>query len=153
MAAMAGFDEHGLHRKEATAADVNQKSDPSVIVIDEEGIARAKEQLCDVLVNGRIDLESLGVSEQIRDNDEMFRKVWIESHDWGDINLNHTTQELFRRRQCSERINSLACCFVNTCVEQNVIYLRKEALPKSLGRVMALEGVPHFVFAPGLDHT
>nr|GMD77068.1 hypothetical protein Iba_chr13bCG16300 [Ipomoea batatas] len=70
MAAMAGFDDHGLHRKEVTAADLNHKSVPSVIVIDEEGIARAKEQLCDVLVNGRIDLESLGVPEQIRDNDE-----------------------------------------------------------------------------------
>nr|GMD51197.1 hypothetical protein Iba_chr11bCG0010 [Ipomoea batatas] len=100
MATMADSGDNGLYCKGDPTANLNQKNDPPVIVIDEEGIARvrfakspsvisdpstskaneipAKEQLCDVLVNGRIDLESLGVPEQIRDNDEVILRAGIK---------------------------------------------------------------------------
>lgn len=32
-----------------------------------------------------------------------------------------------------------------------MVFWKKEGLPRSLGRILTLEGIPHFVFAPGVD--
>nr|GME14058.1 uncharacterized protein LOC109147873 [Ipomoea batatas] len=53
--------------------------------------------------------------------------------------------------QCTERVNCVADCFVNASANVNIAYIKKDALPRGIGRVLALEGVPHFVFVPGLD--
>lgn len=52
---------------------------------------------------------------------------------------------------CNVRVNCVVLCLVECCRGLNIIFTRQEGLPRSMGRVLALEGIPHFLFAPGID--
>nr|GMD04662.1 uncharacterized protein LOC109149028 [Ipomoea batatas] len=88
---------------------------------------------------------------------EKIRRLIVESSDWqwlDDGDLSRFSEEVqVVVNQCTERVNCVADCFVNACANVNVIYIKKDALPRGIGRVLALEGVPHFVFVPGLDFS
>lgn len=64
------------------------------------------------------------VKEMLHDCEEwcskkMICKVWVESHSWSGIEMNSTNQGvMMRRSQCSEKVNTMACC----CVGQNVVF-------------------------------
>nr|GMC80114.1 ribosomal protein S7 [Ipomoea batatas] len=83
------------------------------------------------------------------------RKMILESSDWQRVDvgdLSRFSEEVqVVVNQCTERVNCVADCFVNASANVNIAYIKKDALPRGIGRVLALEGVPHFVFVPGLD--
>nr|GME03902.1 uncharacterized protein LOC109149028 [Ipomoea batatas] len=58
-------------------------------------------------------------------------------------------QGLIRVNKCAARVNVVAACLVELCVGANVSFWREEGLPRGLGRILALEGIPHFVVGPG----
>nr|GMC71024.1 uncharacterized protein LOC109147873 [Ipomoea batatas] len=97
-------------------------------------------------VLGQIDEEGNEI-EKINENEIDPGPDWL-----GDGDLSRFSEEVqVIENQCTDRINCVADCFVNACANVSVIYIKKDALPRGIGRVLALEGVPHFVFVPGLD--
>nr|GLL30572.1 uncharacterized protein LOC109149028 [Ipomoea trifida] len=83
----------------------------------------------------------------------MITRVVFESNEWSgyrNMELEEYTMNV-GRVQCAERVNAVAQCLVNWGPGLNVVYWKKEGLPRGLGRILALEGIPHFVFGPGVD--
>nr|GMC54419.1 peptide upstream ORF protein [Ipomoea batatas] len=85
-------------------------------------------------------------------NDMM--NICLEADSWDGIEVDvdrWAPHGLIRTFKCAERVNVVAACLVELCVGANVSIRRREGLPKGLGRILALEGIPHFVFGPGAD--
>nr|GLL30574.1 uncharacterized protein LOC109149028 [Ipomoea trifida] len=83
----------------------------------------------------------------------MITRVVFESNEWSgyrNMELEEYTMNV-GRVQCADRVNAVAQCLVNWGPGLNVVYWKKEGLPRGLGRILALEGIPHFVFGPGVD--
>nr|GLL43424.1 uncharacterized protein LOC109147873 [Ipomoea trifida] len=80
-------------------------------------------------------------------------KVAFETDDWRGLDTVDFDDPTIRctKLKCASRINAVAVSLVNCGHGLNVMYLRKEGLPRGLGRILALEGIPHFVFGPGPD--
>ncbi|XP_019151077.1 PREDICTED: uncharacterized protein LOC109147873 [Ipomoea nil] len=82
-------------------------------------------------------------------------KVIFETSNWRGIELNglDTAQgSWIRKETCLERVNCVASCLANRCCDLNIIFNKVEGLPRGLDHLLALEGVPHFVFLPGIDN-
>nr|GME03900.1 uncharacterized protein LOC109149028 [Ipomoea batatas]GME03901.1 uncharacterized protein LOC109149028 [Ipomoea batatas] len=80
--------------------------------------------------------------------------ICLEADSWDGIEVDvdrWAPHGLIRIFKCAERVNVVAACLVELCVGANVSFWRREGLPKGLGRILALEGIPHFVFGPGAD--
>lgn len=81
--------------------------------------------------------------------------VVFEAADWRNLEEDEwrtcCTGIQIRANRCAERVNVVADCLLRSCPGLNVFFWRKEGLPRGLGRILALEGIPHFVFGPGVD--
>nr|GLL34370.1 uncharacterized protein LOC109149028 [Ipomoea trifida] len=78
--------------------------------------------------------------------------ICIEAESWEGIEMDRwAPQGLIRVNKCAARVNVVAACLVELCVGANVSFWKEEGLPKGLGRILALEGIPHFVVGPGVD--
>nr|GMD04665.1 uncharacterized protein LOC109162453 [Ipomoea batatas] len=55
--------------------------------------------------------------------------------------------------RCSTQVNCLVHCVVDRCTDLNMIFLKEGSLPCGFARLMALEGIPHFVVFPGHDYA
>lgn len=82
-----------------------------------------------------------------------YYSVFLETEDWRGLkedimDISHLS---IKKIQCASRVNCVAKCLVNSCKGSNVIFCSREGLPRGLGRILALEGIPHFVVAPGVD--
>ncbi|XP_019159332.1 PREDICTED: uncharacterized protein LOC109156012 [Ipomoea nil] len=51
----------------------------------------------------------------------------------------------------NERVNAVARCLTRMCAGMCIWFLNGCGLPRGLDRVLALEGIPHFVLLPGMD--
>nr|GMD59275.1 uncharacterized protein LOC109149028 [Ipomoea batatas] len=77
--------------------------------------------------------------------------ICLEADSWVGVDLEvnrWAPPVMIRTNKCAERANVVVACLVNICEGSNISFWRKEGLPRSLGRILALEGVPHFVFGP-----
>nr|GME03904.1 uncharacterized protein LOC109149028 [Ipomoea batatas] len=80
--------------------------------------------------------------------------ICLEADSWDGVDVDvgrWAPQGFIRLSKCAAKINVVAACLVELCVGANVSFWRREGLPKGLGRILALEGIPHFVFGPGND--
>nr|GMD29914.1 uncharacterized protein LOC109149028 [Ipomoea batatas] len=81
--------------------------------------------------------------------------VVFESDDWRSLEEDEWRTcyagVQIRANRCAERVNAVADCLLRSCPGLNIFFWRKEGLPRGLGRILALEGIPHFVFGPGVD--
>nr|GMD57858.1 FACT complex subunit SPT16-like [Ipomoea batatas] len=77
--------------------------------------------------------------------------ICLEADSWVGVDLEvnrWAPPVMIRTNKCAERANVVVACLVNICEGSNISFWRKEGLPRSLGRILALEGVPHFIFGP-----
>nr|GMC93831.1 uncharacterized protein LOC109154094 [Ipomoea batatas] len=89
----------------------------------------------------------------VQDWQKSYYSVFLETEDWRGLkedimDISHLS---IKKIQCASRVNCVAKCLVNSCKGSNVIFCSREGLPRGLGRILALEGIPHFVVAPGVD--
>nr|GLL21715.1 uncharacterized protein LOC109147873 [Ipomoea trifida] len=77
--------------------------------------------------------------------------VYFETEDWRGViwDGNNCSDIRIHNIQCAERVNCVAKCLVNICTGGSVMFLEKEGLPKGLGRILSLEGIPHFICSWG----
>nr|GMD38033.1 uncharacterized protein LOC109147873 [Ipomoea batatas] len=82
-----------------------------------------------------------------------YYSVYLETEDWRGLrdDIMDIPPLRIKKIQCAPRVNCVAACLVNSCKGSNVIFCSREGLPRGLGRILALEGIPHFVVAPGVD--
>nr|GLL30573.1 uncharacterized protein LOC109147873 [Ipomoea trifida] len=82
-----------------------------------------------------------------------YHSVYLETEDWRGLkeDIKDIPPLRIMKIQCASRVNCVAMCLVNSCKGSNVIFCSREGLPRGLGRILALEGIPHFVVAPGVD--
>lgn len=52
---------------------------------------------------------------------------------------------------CDKRVNCIAGCLAEKCKGKNVNFKGVGGLPKAFMQLLRLEGIPHFLFAPGGD--
>nr|GMD29920.1 uncharacterized protein LOC109147873 [Ipomoea batatas] len=84
-----------------------------------------------------------------------YHSVYLETEDWRGVrdHIRELPHLRIMKIQCTNRVNCVAKCLVQTCKGSNVIFCSREGLPRGLGRILALEGIPHFVVAPGVDRV
>nr|GMD96695.1 uncharacterized protein LOC109147873 [Ipomoea batatas] len=77
--------------------------------------------------------------------------VYFGTEDWRGViwDGNNCSDIRIHNIQCAKRVNCVAKCLVNICIGGSVMFLKKEGLPKGLGGIISLEGIPHFEFVPG----
>nr|GLL50027.1 uncharacterized protein LOC109149028 [Ipomoea trifida] len=81
--------------------------------------------------------------------------VTLEADDWRGLEESEWrrfgTGMFIRLNRCSDRVNAVVKCLMRCCPGLNAVFRRREDLPRGLGRVLALEGIPHFVFEAGAE--
>ncbi|XP_019152199.1 PREDICTED: uncharacterized protein LOC109149028 [Ipomoea nil] len=78
--------------------------------------------------------------------------VCLESDSWGDGGWEFLEEwPNVRCSRCTERVNRVAGCLLRCCAGNNLVFWKNGGLPRGLRRVLALEGVLHFVLVPGID--
>nr|GMD18384.1 uncharacterized protein LOC109149028 [Ipomoea batatas] len=81
--------------------------------------------------------------------------VTLEADDWRGLEESEWrrfgTGMFIRLNRCSNRVNVVVKCLMRCCPGLNAVIRRMEDLPRGLGRVLALEGIPHFVFEAGAE--
>ncbi|XP_019191194.1 PREDICTED: uncharacterized protein LOC109185694 [Ipomoea nil] len=86
-------------------------------------------------------------------NLKRMEKVSFETNNWRETDLDCLSLQghQVRMETCLDKVNCVAICLANRCFGLDIIFSKVEGLPRGLEMILALEGVPHFVFFPGVD--